>query len=108
VLYNRLRKNMRLEVDATVSYAPGDSRGNKGRVYFSDLKSGSPYNTYRHFGLPPGPICNPGLAAIRAAMNPAQADYLYYVARPDGSHVFTRTLQEHDHARNAIRNGVPQ
>ena len=105
-LYNRLQKRMRLEVDATVSYVPGDSRGNKDRVYHSDLESGSPYNTYRQFGLPPGPICNPGLAAIKAAMDPAKVDYLYYVTKPDGSHVFTCTLQEHDHAKNAIRNGA--
>ena len=107
VIYNRLKKDMRLEVDATVSYAPGDSRENKERVWYDDLKSDSPYNTYRSSGLPPGPICNPGLAAIKAALNPARADYLYYVARPDGSHVFSRTLEEHNLAKSAIRNGAP-
>jgi UPF0755 protein len=105
VLYNRLKKGMRLEVDATVGYIPGDSRENKEKVWYEDLKSQSPYNTYQRLGLPPGPICNPGLASIEAALNPAQADYLYYVAKPDGSHVFSRTPQEHNRAKNAIRNG---
>jgi len=105
VIWNRLAKNMRLEVDATVSYSLGTSRANKARVLFSDLKKDSPYNTYLHAGLPPAPICNPGLASIKAVLNPAPGDYLYYVAKKDGSHVFSRTLQEHNAAKNAIRNG---
>ncbi|MGC8863433.1 MAG: endolytic transglycosylase MltG, partial [Armatimonadota bacterium] len=64
-----------------------------------------PYNTYRRAGLPPGPICNPGLAAIEAALHPANVDYLYYVARPDGSHIFGRTLAEHNRAKSALRSG---
>ncbi len=103
VLYNRLAKGMRLEIDATISYVPGDSRGNKDTVNYDDLETGSPYNTYRHGGLPPGPICNPGLEAIKAAMDPANADYLFYVARADGSHVFSRTLAEHNKAKRAIK-----
>ncbi len=58
----------------------------------------SPYNTYRHKGLPPGPICNPGIDAIKAAVNPAPVDYLYFVAKGDGTHHFSRTLTEHDRA----------
>jgi len=92
VLYNRLRRGMRLEVDATVLYALGR---HKSLVTYSDLGVDSPYNTYRHAGLPPGPIASPGLASISAALQPAATDYLYYVARPDGSHVFSRTYQEH-------------
>jgi UPF0755 protein len=92
VLYNRLRRGMRLEVDATVLYALGR---HKSIVTYKDLEINSPYNTYRRTGLPPGPIANPGLAAIRAALAPATTNYLYYVARPDGSHVFSRTYQEH-------------
>ena len=92
VLYNRLRRGMRLEVDASVLYALGR---HKSVVTYKDLEVNSPYNTYRHAGLPPGPIANPGLAAIRAALAPATTNYLYYVARPDGSHVFSRTYQEH-------------
>lgn len=105
VLWNRLDKGMRLEVDATVSYRPGVSRGNKDRVLYSDLESGSPYNTYRRAGLPPTPICNPGLESVKAVLNPAKADYLYYVAKKDGSHVFSTTFEQHVRAKNAIRNG---
>ena len=92
VLYNRLSRGMRLEVDATVLYAL--SR-HKDTVTFDDLTVDSPYNTYRYAGLPPGPIANPGVAAIMAALDPAKTPYLFYVARADGSHVFSRTLDEH-------------
>jgi UPF0755 protein len=92
VLYNRLHRRMLLEVDATVLYALGR---HKSVVTYKDLDVNSPYNTYRHLGLPPGPIANPGVAAIRATLAPATTDYLYYVARADGSHVFSRTYQEH-------------
>lgn len=92
VLYNRLRRGMRLEVDATVLYALGR---HKSLVTYKDLDVESPYNTYRHAGLPPGPIASPGFASIMAALAPAATDYLYYVARPDGLHVFSRTYQEH-------------
>ena len=92
VLYNRLARGWRLEVDATVLYALG---GHKPVVTYEDLKVNSPYNTYLHAGLPPGPIANPGLGAIRAALRPARTDYFFYVARPDGSHAFSRTLSEH-------------
>ncbi len=92
VLYNRLARGWPLEVDATVLYALGR---HKSSVTYEDLKVGSPYNTYLHAGLPPGPIANPGLGAIRAALHPARTDYLFYVARPDGSHAFSRTLAEH-------------
>ncbi|MGQ9455129.1 MAG: endolytic transglycosylase MltG [Armatimonadota bacterium] len=102
VIYNRLKRGMKLEIDATVTYVPGDSRENKSRVLYEDLKTESPYNTYLHAGLPPGPICNPGLASIKAALQPANADYLYYVAKPDGSHIFSQTLQEHNRAKRAI------
>lgn len=92
VLANRLRLGWRLEVDATVLYALGR---HKPVVTFEDLKVNSPYNTYLHAGLPPGPIANPGLGAIRAALGPEATPYLYYVAKPDGSHAFSRTLDEH-------------
>lgn len=92
VYLNRLRKMMKLECDATVQYALGR---HKARLSYSDLKVDSPYNTYLHPGLPPGPICNPGLDSIRSVLNPIESDFLYYVARPDGSHVFSRTLREH-------------
>ncbi len=102
VIYNRLKKGLKLEIDATVTYIPGDSRANKPKIYYKDLKADSPYNTYLHPGLPPGPICNPGLASISAALEPANVDYLYYVAKPDGSHVFSRNLREHNRAKSAV------
>jgi UPF0755 protein len=94
-LTNRLKKGMRLECDATVQYALPQ---HKARLFYADLRVNSPYNTYLHSGLPPTPICNPGLPSIEAALHPAAVDYLFYVARPDGSHIFSRTLAEHDRA----------
>ena len=72
----------------------------------ADLKVDSPYNTYRHPGLPPGPICSPGLDSIKAALRPARADYLYYVARADGHHIFSTTLAEHNVAVKRARSGA--
>lgn len=92
VIYNRLRRKMPLQIDATVQYALPQR---KARLTYADLKVNSPYNTYRHRGLPPGPIGNPGLASLKAALHPARHDFLYYVARPDGSHYFSRTYEEH-------------
>lgn len=82
VIWNRLRLGMPLQIDATVQYALPQY---KEQLTFEDLKVQSPYNTYLHTGLPPTPICNPGAAALRAAAHPAAVDYLYYVARNDGS-----------------------
>ncbi len=100
VYVNRLRMGMRLECDATVQYALG---ARKPRLLYSDLRVASPYNTYLHPGLPPGPICNPGRASIEAALRPAAVPYLYYVARGDGTHVFSRTFGEHQRAIRAVR-----
>ncbi|MDR7484318.1 MAG: endolytic transglycosylase MltG [Armatimonadota bacterium] len=100
VIYNRLQRGMRLEVDATVLYALGAHRET---VTLQDLRVDSPYNTYRHPGLPPGPIANPGASAIEAAARPAAVPYLYYVLRPDGRHHFTRTLREHQDAVRQYR-----
>ncbi len=100
VLRNRLVRGMRLECDATVLYALGEHRA---RLTNKDLQIDSPYNTYRHMGLPPGPISNPGLACLSAALEPAQTEYLFYVARGDGSHIFSRTYQEHKAAIRKVR-----
>jgi UPF0755 protein len=100
VLDNRLRRGMRLEVDATLDYAYGY---HKTRVLYKDLEVASPYNTYRHKGLPPGPIANPGLAALQAALHPERNAFLYYVARPDGAHIFSRTPDEHAAAKRQAR-----
>jgi len=92
VYLNRLKKNMRLQADPTVQYAiPGDSR----HLYFKDLEIDSPYNTYRHGGLPPGPICNPGPASIQAVLNPAKTGFIYFVATGKGGHAFSSTLAGH-------------
>jgi UPF0755 protein len=101
VFLNRLDRGMRLEADPTVAYAMG---GYRGRLLYRDLEIESPYNTYRNRGLPPGPICSPGDASIRAALYPdADTDALYFVARGDGSHVFSRTLGEHEKAVREAR-----
>lgn len=90
---NRLKKGMPLEADPTVQYALGHW---KSRLLYRDYReTKSPYNTYLHKGLPPGPICNPGVEAIRAALWPADADVFYMVATEDGRHDFSRTYREH-------------
>ncbi len=100
VLLNRLKQGMKLQCDATVQYALPER---KARLTREDLKMQSPYNTYLHKGLPPGPISNPGLPSLQAALKPAQTPYLYYVARGDGTHIFSRTYQEHLAAIKKIR-----
>lgn len=97
VIYNRLRNDMRLDIDATVQYALGSW---KPELTAEDLAIDSPYNTRKFTGLPPGPICNPGEASIRAAAQPAKTDFLYYVAKNDGSggHFFARTAAEFEQA----------
>jgi UPF0755 protein len=102
VFLNRLRRGMPLEADPTVQYALADDPQGVQRFGFwkqglttEDLRVASPYNTYVNGGLPPGPIANPGLASLEAVAHPAQTDYLYFVAREDGSHVFAETLEEH-------------
>lgn len=98
VYLNRIRKGMKLQCDATVQFALGKP---KKVLLYSDLEVRSPYNTYIHAGLPPGPIACPGEASIEAAMNPKKSDYLFYVrndVKNDGSHVFTRNYAEHQRA----------
>lgn len=93
VYHNRLKKNMRLEADPTVQYSLPD--GPKPRLTYEDLKVESPYNTYKVKGLPPGPVNNPGLNAINAALNPEQNDFYFFVATGDGGHKFSKTFEEH-------------
>lgn len=97
VLLNRLEMGRKLECDATVQYALGKRVP---RLYHKHLTVNSAYNTYLHAGLPPGPINSPGMACIRSSIHPASVDYLYYVAKSDGSHIFSRTIDEH---RQAIK-----
>lgn len=91
VIYNRLRKDMLLQIDATVQYALPEW---KEVLTYEDLKVPSPYNTYLNKGLPPAPICSPGLASLKAALEPAEVDYLFYVATGDGGHFFTSDYEE--------------
>ena len=93
VIYNRLRRGMPLEVDASIEYTFAEHHD---VITKRDLEIDSPYNTYRHTGLPPTPIANPGKASLDAAFAPAKSDYLYYVAKPDGHTAFAKTLQEHN------------
>lgn len=96
VFENRLRKDMMLQCDPTVIYALEQEGRYTGSLTGADLHVHSPYNTYEHTGLPPGPIGNPGEASLRAALQPADTDYLYFVANTQGGHFFSATLEEHN------------
>lgn len=96
VMYNRLKENMPLQIDATVVYALGR---HKDVVTYEDLEINSPYNTYKYAGLPPGPISCPGKASIEAALNPERHTFYYYLAKGDGSHYFSKTYAEHLQAK---------
>ncbi len=100
VYHNRLKIGMPLQCDPTVIYALG---GLDRPLTLKDLEVDSPYNTYRYPGLPPGPINNPGKASILAALFPAEVKYLYFVAKGDGSHIFSVNLEEHNRARAKIK-----
>jgi UPF0755 protein len=101
VYRNRIRVGMGMQADPTVVYALEKAGRYDGNIHRADLAFDSPYNTYRYPGLPPGPIASPGRASLEAALSPAAVDYLYFVSRNDGSHVFARTLAEHN--RNVQR-----
>lgn len=104
VYHNRLKIGMLLQADPTVQYALGK---HVDRVLYKDLEVDSRYNTYKHAGLPPGPIASPGAASIEAALYPANVPYLYFVAHPDGHHEFRQTFSEHTEARAQIRREKP-
>jgi UPF0755 protein len=108
VFENRLRIGMKLDCDPTTIYAALLADRYRGTIYRSDLESESPYNTYRHTGLPPGPIANPGLPSIRAVLDPSRSDELYFVARPDGSggHQFSTNIADHQAATERYRRGL--
>lgn len=114
VYQNRLNAGMKLDCDPTVIYAALLENRYRGTIYKSDLESDSPYNTYNKAGLPPGPIANPGRAALAAAVNPAETEYLFFVAKADGSgrHEFTSSLKDHSKAvseyRRAQKKGVQE
>jgi UPF0755 protein len=107
VYENRLARNMTLDCDPTTIYASLLENRYRGAIHRSDLQSTNLYNTYKHAGLPPGPIANPGIASLKAALEPANTDYLFFVAKPDGSggHNFSTSLTQHNAAVRAYRNG---
>jgi UPF0755 protein len=107
VYHNRLRRNWRLDADPTVQYALGEHQA---RLLYAhiDQTADNPYNTYRNFGLPPGPIASPSALGIDAALNPEAHDFMFFVARADGSHIFTRTLDEHNRARVQVQREAAQ
>jgi len=100
VIYNRLEKNMPLQIDATILYALGR---HKRKVLYKDLRVRSPYNTYRNRGLPPGPIASPGFQSIVSALHPSRTNYLFYVATGRGDHIFSKTYKEHLKAKKKVR-----
>jgi UPF0755 protein len=99
---------MKLECDPTTIYAAMLEGRWRGTIYLSDLQNPHPYNTYQNPGLPPGPIANPGAASLQAALDPAETDYLFFVAKPDGSggHTFSKDLTGHNRAVGEYRRGL--
>jgi UPF0755 protein len=108
VFENRLRLHIGLATDPSVIYAALLANRYKGVIHQSDLVFDSPYNTYKHAGLPPGPISNPGRTSLLAAMHPQATDYLYFVANNLGGHNFARTIEEHNRNVTAYRRGLAQ
>jgi UPF0755 protein len=103
VYLNRLRIRMPLQADPTVQFAVIEREGQKRRLFFEDYRIQHPYNTYLRQGLPPGPVTNPSPGSLRATVRPEQHRFLYFVARGDGTHVFSETFQEHVNAANRFR-----
>jgi UPF0755 protein len=103
VYHNRLKAGMLLQADPTIQYAKGKHTA---RILLRDLEINSPYNTYKHAGLPPGPIASPGGPSLVAALFPANVTYLYFVADPDGHHEFRTTLSQHDDAKRDVKRPV--
>jgi UPF0755 protein len=109
VFENRLAKNMPLMTDPAVIYGLELEGFWRGTIYQSDLGHNTPYNTYLHAGLPPGPVANPGLRSLRAALEPAKTDYLYFVAagaNAQGHSLFSSTIEEHNHNVAGYRHAV--
>ncbi|MEI6428306.1 MAG: endolytic transglycosylase MltG [Pseudanabaena sp. ELA607] len=108
VFFNRLRRNMRLESDPTVEYGLNIRQTQENPLTLEQVRTPSPYNTYLNEGLPPGAIGAPSLASLKAVLDPATTDYLFFMARYDGSHIFTRTLEEHERAVQSVDNKLRQ
>ena len=106
VYYNRLAHHVALDADPSIIYAELLAGSYQGALHHEDMSYDSPYNTYRHVGLPPGPIGNPGRSSLEAAMHPAQTDYFYFVADAQGHHRFSRTFEEHNKNVAAYRKAM--
>ena len=106
VYYNRLGQNIALDADPSIIYAELLAGSYTGALHHDDMQFPSPYNTYRHPGLPPGPIGNPGRSSLQAAMQPAQSDYYYFVADAEGHHRFAHTIEEHNENVAAYRKAM--
>jgi UPF0755 protein len=106
VYYNRLTQKIALDADPSIIYAELLAGTYAGALHHDDMRFDSPYNTYRHTGLPPGPIGNPGKSALEAAMHPAQSDYYYFVADAQGHHRFARTIEEHNQNVDTYRRAM--
>lgn len=106
VFHNRLKKGIRLQSDPTVIYGIEGFDGNLKKRHL--LRADNPYNTYRRYGLPPGPIANPGRESLEAAVNPEKADYLYFVSKNDGTHYFSKSLKEHNRAVDIYQRKIRQ
>ena len=96
ILWKRIKAGMPLQVDATISYNTGK---NTTKVFRSELQIDSPYNTYKYLGLPKGPICNPGIESITAAIYPEKSGFWYYLSTPEGETIFSATLEQHNIAK---------
>lgn len=106
VFMNRLQRGMKLETDPTVEYALNIRQTKEQPLTFEQIKTDSPYNTYLYTGLPPTAIAAPGIASLQATLNPEKTDFLFFVAKYDGTHVFSKTLKEHETATKKIRAAV--
>jgi len=106
VYYNRLHRGIALDADPSVIYAALLAGSYDGVLHHADLQINSPYNTYRYPGLPPGPIANPGLASLKAALHPADTEYFYFVSNGNGQHRFAATLEEHNHNVSMYRRAI--
>ncbi|HEY9659760.1 MAG TPA: endolytic transglycosylase MltG, partial [Allocoleopsis sp.] len=106
VFARRLKEGMPLGADPTVEYALGIRQTPDQPLTWEQVRTPSPYNTYENAGLPPTPISSPGIASLEASLNPGNTEYLYFVARYDGTHVFSKTLAEHEAAQSKIHDGL--
>jgi UPF0755 protein len=106
VFTNRLKQGIALGSDPTVEYGLGIQQTKEQPLTLAQVNMPSPYNTYMNPGLPPGPIASPGVASLDATLNPSSTDYLYFMARYDGTHIFSKTLGEHESAQNGVRDKV--